>query len=218
MDWKTDRRGLLKAAGATFATLAAAPGIAWAAEGDTLRLRVGADFQVLDPFGIIGELDDIIPRCCLVTLVRVGDMRDGNPLTNHAAEKIAWIAPNQIAFTLREGLVWSGGYGPVTTADVKFSFERIAGSDSAWAYQFEKLDHVEVIDDRSGVIHLTAAFAPFMVIALPYYGGHIVCQAAVEAAGGQLYHRIPGRVRAVSVRCVGAEPEDHLEGQPRLDR
>ena len=39
--------------------------------------------------------------------------------------------------------------------------ERIAGSDSAWAYQFEKLKEVEVIDDRSGVIHLTEPFAPF---------------------------------------------------------
>jgi len=193
MDWKTDRRGLLKAAGATFATLAAAPGIAWSAEGDTLRIRVSSDFQVLDPFGIIGELDDIIPRCCLVTLVRVGDLREGNPLTNHAAEKINWIAPNQIAFTLRKGLQWTGGFGPVTAADVKFSFERIAGSASAWAYQFEKLDHVEVIDDLSGVIHLTDAFAPFMVIALPYYGGHILCKAAVEAAGGSFTTEFPAQ-------------------------
>ena len=193
MKWTTSRRGLLQAAGASIATLATAPTLAWSATGDTLRIRVGSDFQVLDPFGIIGELDDIIPRCCLVTLVRVGDMRDGNPLTNHAAEKIDWIAPNQIGFTLRDGLVWSGGYGPVTTADVKFSFERIAGSSSAWAYQFEKLDHVEVIDDRSGVIHLTDAFAPFMVIALPYYGGHIVCKAAVEAAGGSYTTEFPAQ-------------------------
>ena len=193
MKWNTSRRGLLKAAGATFATIATAPTLAWSATGDTLRIRVESDFQVLDPFGIIGELDDIIPRCCLVTLVRVGDMREGNPLTNHAAEKLDWIAPNQIAFTLREGLVWSGGFGPVTTADVKFSFERIAHSESAWAYQFEKLDRVEVIDDRSGVIHLTDAFAPFVVIALPYYGGHIVCKAAVEAAGGSYTTEFPAQ-------------------------
>ena len=193
MNWTPNRRGLLQAAGASFATLATAPGLAWSATGDTLRIRVTSDFQVLDPFGIIGELDDIIPRCCLVTLVRVGDLRDGNPLTNHAAEKIGWTAPNQIGFTLREGLVWSGGFGPVTTADVKFSFERIAGSNSAWAYQFEKLDHVEVIDDRSGVIHLTDAFAPFMVIALPYYGGNIVCKAAVEAAGGSYTTEFPAQ-------------------------
>ena len=39
MKWNTSRRGLLKAAGATFATLATAPRFAWAADGDTLRIR-----------------------------------------------------------------------------------------------------------------------------------------------------------------------------------
>jgi peptide/nickel transport system substrate-binding protein len=111
-------------------------------------------------------------------------MREGNAWRPWAAETIEWLDDTRLAFTLREGLTWTGGFGPVTAADVKYSFERIAGSDSAWSYQFEKLKEVEVIDDRSGIIHLTEAFAPFIVIALPYYGGHIVCQAAVEAAGG----------------------------------
>ncbi len=193
MQWNTDRRGFLKAAGVGLAAAAAMPRFAWAAEGDTLRLRVGADFQVLDPFGIIGELDDIIPRCTNVTLVRLGDMREGNEWRPWAAEKIEWLDGTQLAFTLREGLMWTGDYGPVTAADVKFSFERIAGSDSAWAYQFEKLKEVEVIDDRNGIIHLTEAFAPFTVIALPYYGGHIVCQKAVEAVGGSYTTEIPAQ-------------------------
>lgn len=193
MLWNTDRRGFLKTAGAGLAAAATLPRFAWAAEGDTLRLRVSADFQVLDPFGIIGELDDIIPRCTNVTLVRLGDMREGNPVRPWAAEKIEWLDGMRLAFTLRDGLMWTGGYGPVTAADVKFSFERIAGSDSAWAYQFEKLKEVEVLDDRNGIIHLTEAFAPFMVIALPYYGGHIVCQKAVEEAGGSYTTEIPAQ-------------------------
>ena len=191
MQWRTDRRGFLKTAGVGLAAAAALPRFAWSAEGDTLRLRVGADFQVLDPFGIIGELDDIIPRCTNVTLVRLGDMREGNEWRPWAAEKIEWLDGTRLAFTLREGLKWTGDFGPVTAADVKFSFERIAGSDSAWAYQFEKLNEVEVIDDRNGIIHLTEAFAPFIVIALPYYGGHIVSQKAVEAAGAAIPRRSP---------------------------
>jgi peptide/nickel transport system substrate-binding protein len=193
MDWRTDRRGLLKAGGAALAGLAAMPRLAWAMEGTTLRLRVSADFQVLDPFGIIGELDDIIPRCTQVTLMRVGDMREGNQLTPYAAETIEWVDPQTIAFTLRDGLMWDGEYGPVTTEDVKFSFERIAGSDSAWAYQFDKLETVEIVDARSGIIRLTEPFAPFTVIALPYYGGHIVCKAAVEAVGGSYTTEIPAQ-------------------------
>jgi peptide/nickel transport system substrate-binding protein len=193
MHWTTDRRAFLHATGATLAAAAALPRFAWAAEGDTLRIRVTSDLQVLDPYGIIGELDDIIPRGTQVTLVRLGDFRDGNKIRNWAAESFEWTSPTEIAFTLREGLKWTGDYGPVTTADVKFSYERIKGSDSAWAYQFEKLKEVEIIDDRRGVIHLTEAFAPFTVIALPYYGGHIVCKAAVEKVGGKYTTEIPAQ-------------------------
>jgi peptide/nickel transport system substrate-binding protein len=191
MDWKTDRRGLLKIGGAAIAGLALNPRIAWAQDGDTLRLRVAGDYQVLDPFSIIGELDDIIPRCTTVTLLRADDMRGDGTLTNYAAETFEWASPTSIAFTLRDGLNWTKGFGPVTTEDVKYSFERIAGTDSPWAYQFDMLDHVEVVDDRSGIIHLTQAFAPFPLIALPYYGGHIVCKAANEAAGGSFTTEMP---------------------------
>ncbi len=191
--WSTDRRTLLKAGGTLFAGLAMRPHLTWAADGDTLRLRATADLQVLDPKGAIGELDDIIPRCTQVTLIRLGDMRDGNQTTSYAAQTIDWKDPKTIAFTLRDNLAWNNGFGPVTSEDVKFSFERIAGSDSAWAYQFEKLDKVEVVDARSGLIHLKEPFKPFWYIALPYYGGHIVCKAAVEKAGGSYTTQIPAQ-------------------------
>ena len=193
MNWKTDRRGFLKAGGALLAGLAIGPKFAWAAEGTTLRLRMDADFQVLDPKGAIGALDDVIQRCTTVTLVRLPDMRDGHDLIPYGADKMEWLDPTSLAFTLRDGLVWTGDFGPVTTADVKYSFERIAGSDSAWAYQFEKLKEVQIIDARSGVIHLTEAFKPFEVIALPYYGGHIVCKAAVEKVGGSFTTELPAQ-------------------------
>ncbi len=191
MDWTTDRRGLLKAAGTTLAGLMVSPNFAWAVEGDTLRIRVDGDLQVLDPWGNLGAIDEMIPRCTTVALIRFGDTREGNQLYNWGAEKYEWTSDTTIAFTLRDGLVWNKGFGPVTTEDVKYSFERIAGTDSPWAYQFEKFDHVEVIDARSGIIHLKEAFRPFEIIGLPYYGGHIVCKAAVEAVGGKYTTEIP---------------------------
>lgn len=193
MDWSTDRRGFLKAGGAALAGLALGPRMAWSAEGDTLRIRMEGDLQVLDPWGSLGAIDDVIPRCTQITLVRLGDLRDDNPISLWGAEKYEWKDDKTIAFTLREGLVWNNGYGPVTTEDVKFSFERIAGSDSPWAYQFEKLKEVEIVDARSGIIHLTDAFRPFEVITLPYYGGHIVCKAAVEKVGGNYTTEIPAQ-------------------------
>ena len=191
MDWNTDRRGLLKAGGAALAGLALGPRIAWAQDGDTLRIRVAGDYQVLDPFSEIGELDDIIPRCTTVTLLRADDLRGNGELTNYAAESFEWTSDTTIGFTLRDGLTWTKGYGPVTAEDVKYSFERIAGSDSPWAYQFDMLDRVEVTGERTGVIHLTQAFAPFPLIALPYYAGHIVCKAATDAVGGSFTTEMP---------------------------
>ena len=191
--WRTDRRELLKMGGGALAGLLTAPNLAWSAEGDTLRLRMDSDLQVLDPKGIIGGIDDVIPRCTQISLIRFGDTRDGNKTYNWGAEKIEWTSPTTIAFTLIEGLKWNNGFGPVTAEDVKFSYERIAGSDSAWAYQFEKFDHVEVIDARSGIIHLKQPFKPFWVITLPYYGGHIVCKAAVEKVGGSYTTEIPAQ-------------------------
>ena len=184
MDWSLDRRALLRAGGALLAG-ASLPRLAWAQEGRTLRLRMNADLQVLDPFGIVGGLDDVIPRCTLVTLVRIGDLRaGGDPVTPYAAERFEWVSPTEIAFTLREGLEWTGGFGPVTAEDVKFSFERIKGSESPWAYQMEMLDRVDVADARSGTLRLLAPFAPFPVVALPYSAGHVVSRAAVESVGG----------------------------------
>jgi peptide/nickel transport system substrate-binding protein len=193
MHWTTNRRSLIKAGGALFAGLAASPKFAWAASGDTLRLRVDADFQILDPKSEIGGLDDIIQRCTQVTLLRLPDMRQGFDPMPYAAAEWEWLDPTRAAFTLMDGLKWTGDHGPVTADDVKYSFERIAGTDSAWAYMFEKFKEVEVTGDRSGVIHLTEAFKPFEVIALCYYGGHIHSRRAGEAAGNAWTTAIPAQ-------------------------
>ncbi len=193
MTWMTDRRRFLAAGGALFASLATRPNFAWAVEGTTLKLRMDSDFQVLDPYGMIGGLDDVMQRCCTVTLCRLSDMRAGNTISPYAAAKYEWIDATTLAFTLHDGLKWTGDFGPVTAEDVKYSFERIHGSDSAWAYQFEKLKEVEVKDEKSGVLHLTEAFKPFEVVALPYYAGHIVCKKATEAAGGKFTTEFPAQ-------------------------
>ena len=191
MSWRTDRRGFLTTAGAGFAAAMASPRFAWAAEGDTLRIRTDSDLAVLDPFGINGAIEEIINRATLVSLIKLGDIREGNQWQLWGAEKLDWLDDTRLAFTLREGLAWNNDYGPVTTADVKYSFERFIGSGSAWAYQFEKLKEVEIVDDRSGIIHLTDAFEPFLVVTLTGYGGQIVCKAAMEKVGGSYTTDIP---------------------------
>lgn len=191
--WNTDRRTFLKAAGALGAASMFRPGFAWSADGDTLRIRMEGDLQVLDPAFMLGAIEDVIMRCVYVSLNRLGDLREGSPWSLWGAEKLEQKDPKQIAFTLIEGLKWTNGFGAVTAEDVKFSYERVANPDNAspWAYQFEQLDRVEVIDERNGIIHLKNPYQPIFVVTLPYYGGHIISKAATEKAGGKYTTEIP---------------------------
>ncbi|MDQ6432559.1 ABC transporter substrate-binding protein [Mesorhizobium sp. LHD-90] len=191
--WNTDRRNFLKAAGAFGAAAMMRPGFAWSADGDTLRIRMEGDIQVLDPAFMIGGIEDVIMRGIYVSLNRLGDLREGAPWSPWGAEKLEQKDAKAIAFTLIDGLKWSNGLGPVTADDVKFSYERIADPNMAspWAYQFEQLDHVEVIDQRNGIIHLKNPYQPIFVVSLPYYGGHIISKAGTEKAGGKYTTEIP---------------------------
>lgn len=185
--WTMDRRVFLKAAGALGAGLSLKPSFAWSAVGDTLRIRMEGDLQTLDPAFMNGGIEDVMMRGIYVALNRFDDLRKGSPWLPWGAEKLEQKDPKTIAFTLIDGLKWSNGFGAVTADDVKFSFERIADKklSSPWAYQFEKLDHVEVVDARNGIIHLKDPYQPIFVTSLPYYGGHIISRAGTEKAGGK---------------------------------
>lgn len=167
---------------------AAAPAASFAAGNKTLRVRSYADLQVLDPLGWVSQPDIDITCCCLSKLV------SHKPGTTwawglDAAQSIKQVDDTHIAFTLREGLKWSGGFGDVTAEDVKFSFERIAdpAMKSAYADDWSALDHVEVTDSHSGVIVLKHYFAPLWTSTLPGSSGLIVCKKAVEALPGKKF-------------------------------
>ena len=182
------------------------PGFAWSADGDTLRIRMEGDIQVLDPAFMIGGIDDVIMRGIYVSLNRLGDLREGAPWSPWGAEKLEQTDPKSIAFTLIDGLKWSNGFGPVTAEDVKFSYERIADPNMAspWAYQFEQLDHVEVVDARNGIIHLKNPYQPIFVrqpalLWRPHHleGGH-------GEGRRQVHHRGAGDLRPVSLHRAGS--------------
>ena len=73
-----------------------------------------------------------------------------------------------------------------------------------------------MIDKRNGIIHLKEPFKPFWVIALPYYGGHIVSKAARREGRRQLHHEIPAQCGPYLLRQVGAEAEGDADRQPGL--
>ena len=223
---ETTRRKFIKGAGA-LAGLASLPGVAWSMEGGTLRLRIEKDIAVLDPAFETGMLEEAVIRSIFVSLIELDDIREGSNWRLSAAESLEQIDAKSLKFTLRKGLKWTGDYGPVTAEDVKYSFERIANPEtqSPWGYQFEKLDHVEVVDDRTGIIRLKEPFAPLKLMSLPWYGGHIVCKAAVEAAGGKFTLEPPATCGAFTVekwqpkeKLILAANPDWTGPKPDFDR
>ncbi|MDO6966348.1 ABC transporter substrate-binding protein [Rhizobium alvei] len=169
------------------------PGLSYAVEGDTLVIRGASDIEILDPAFQNGLLEEEIGRALFLTLNRLGDVRGGTKWDLYAAKELNQLSPTEIGFELQDWLEWTGGYGPVTAEDVKFSFERVKNpaNGSAWAYAFDAMEKVEVTGERTGIIKLNAPSAPFWLTTLPYYMGKIVCKAAVEKAGGKFTTEVP---------------------------
>jgi peptide/nickel transport system substrate-binding protein len=150
------------------------------AAGGPLRSRFKEDLQVLDPGYMIGGVETTVQFACLPRLaipVRDASGTWGWQPSDYVSE-IKQTDDGNIAFTLKPGFTWSDGYGEVTTEDVKFSFERMPGTD--WGGRWPTLDHVAVKDKYSGVIVLKAPFSPLWLLSLSSESGTIICKAAVE--------------------------------------
>jgi hypothetical protein len=69
------------------------------------------------------------------------------------------------AFRLRQGLKFHDGY-PLTTKDVKWTYENYKGVNFK-IFQ-DKLDHIELVDDRTIIVHFKQPFVEFIDL---YNGG-----------------------------------------------
>jgi peptide/nickel transport system substrate-binding protein len=76
----------------------------------------------------------------------------------------------------------------MTADDVKFSIERVANpeNESPYAGDWASLAEVEVIDELSGRIHLSEAFAPLWTSTLPTTTCSILSRRAMEELGGPM--------------------------------
>lgn len=196
----TTRRNLL-AAGAAVGALGVMPSMAWAQSGNTLRLRLDRDLSVLDPGFMIGAGDVEAQKQCLPFLaeyVRDGDTFSWQP--SMYVDKLELRDPTHIDFELKEGLVWSNDYGPVTAADVKYSYERMKTSD--WSSFFDVLDRVDVTGERTGTIVLSKPFAPFIMVTLCHGTGSILSEKAMADVGGRFTNEFPAVAGPYDFRMV----------------
>lgn len=180
------------------------PGTLHAETGKALRLRLDGDNKILDPGYMIGGTEVEAQKQCLPFLAQY--KREGDTFTwepTYYVTKLELRDPTHIDFELAEGLVWSGGFGPLLASDVKYSYERMKGTD--WGGYFTALDHVEVTGERSGTLVLNKPFAPFFMVTLCHGPGAILSEKAMKAAGERFTTQFPA--------VCGPYVYDHVPGQ-----
>ncbi|MCP5086835.1 MAG: hypothetical protein GY952_08550 [Rhodobacteraceae bacterium] len=194
------RRNFLKGATALSAATALPMGFAsraFAADGDTLRVRAYGDAPNLDPAHSVGVVEEEIHASIYNKLIQYKPGREWG-WQNDAAAHIEQGDAMHINFALRDDIGFTNGFGAMTAEDVKFSFERIIAdaTESPNKPDMGPLSHVEVTGEREGTIVLKNAYAPLWSIALPYITGNIVSKR-------------PSKQRAVDlgmIRTVGNSP------------
>lgn len=155
------------------------------AEADALTIAVPSDPGYLDPayWGSTVDqflIDNLYPR--LAKYVPGDEWK----LKLDAAKSVDLSDPMKIAFELKPGIMWTGGYGELTADDVEFSFERHIdpGLESGVVTEYEFLEDFEVTGKYTGIIHLSEPHAPFWDATLAFTSGAIISKAAAEEAGG----------------------------------
>lgn len=109
-------------------------------------------------------------------------------------------------FYLREDAYFHHGFGNVTAHDVKYTFDRITNPETASVHynNYSIIEETTVIDDYTVEVRLERAYAPFMLLLIPYKAGSIISQAAIEERGMDF-----------GANPVGSGPFQWMSGDPR---
>lgn len=156
--------------------------------GGTLQVATDADPGNLDP-----ELATAFASWYVTELIY------GSLLQRTSTGKIvpddasSYTHPNATtyAFTLRSGLKFSNGQ-PVTSQDVKYSFERIINPKTAspWQSIFQVISSIDTPSASQVVFHLSKPFAPFLSYVSFEGYAPIISQAEVQKYGNLEDHAL----------------------------
>lgn len=124
---------------------------------DTLIFAQGADVTSLDPH--IGRETPAVTVHCQIfdTLVATDSEKNIVP---HIAEKYEVIGDQAVKFFLRKGVKFHNGE-ELKAEDVKYSLERASVSPRV-TYIFDFIDHVEIVDDYTVIVHTKMPYAPIL--------------------------------------------------------
>jgi len=148
-----------------------------------LKVRISGDITNLDTANVTGHVEDTVDRAVMEGLFRYDA---SGKLVPQLVDTYS-VSPDglTISFTLHKGVMWQGGYGELTMADVKYSYERFLATNPAPAYasDWASLDHVEIVDNYTGKIVLKQPQATLWTSVLPMTSGLIVCKKFYDEAG-----------------------------------
>lgn len=157
------------------------------AAGTTLNVGMAsADAGVIDPHVATSTPDKGLLHWMFNGLVRIQPGRaspefiepDIAESWTTSDDGLTWV------FTLRDDVQCHGDYGSLDAQDVVFSLNRASNPDtSSFANDYNVIESIEATGDHEVTIKLTDAEASFLGKLVPYHGGNIVCQDAVEALG-----------------------------------
>jgi len=158
-----------------------------------LKIANWGDINTLDPAFLTSvEREFTIMNCIFSGLVKY---KEGtwDVVSDLATSWDISTDNKEITFHLQKGVQFQKGYGELTAADVKFSFERIIdpAQASPEASSWGALDHVEIIDDYTVKLVLNAPSAKLFTSTLPLNAGLIVSKKAVEALGNVAFGLSP---------------------------
>jgi peptide/nickel transport system substrate-binding protein len=145
----------------------------------------------------------------------VGDpsgIADSRHLRSDLASK--WtVSKNGLVYTffLRKNAKWQGGYGNVTSADVKFSFDRIKDPATGSSYQAQFAPITTVAVNKYTVqLRLKKPYPSLLTDVLPSRPGFIVSKNAIAKLGAQTYFQHPYGSGPFAVDFWHTNSEVHL--------
>jgi peptide/nickel transport system substrate-binding protein len=217
-----DRQALLARAAALGLTGAAAAAFAdaltpaaFAAEtgsavgGGTLRFRLETDITNLDPAFFPTEADEVVTTCMHEGLVT---FRPGSfDVVNCLAETFEPSKDGlRFNFKLKQGVQFHKGYGELTSEDVKYSYERIAGLTkpdikAVYSGDWSTLQQVKITGKYSGTIILKEKFAPLLHSTLPAGSGLVLSKKALLKLGN----------KGIAVHPIGTGPYEFVKWTPK---
>jgi ABC-type transport system substrate-binding protein len=219
------RRGVLQAIGAGGA-LSILPGfvsLASAQSPDRLRIRIGADISILDPARIFQIENQTVAANVYNGLVKY------DSATNKIVPDLAtsWtVSPDakEYTFKLRDGVTWHKDFGPFTSDDVKFSYERVLDPKTASAYrgQVADIQSIETPDAHTVRFILSGSNAGFLHKVAAFNQGWIVSRKAVTQLGDKFRLNPIGTGPFVFAKWVpGSEVQlaanpKYFEGAPKV--